>query len=395
MDFNYTPEEEAFRAELAAWLDAHVPQDWPTGDDVDYQDPTYGERLIEWQRTLGKDGWAAISWPRAYGGREASILEQAIYSEEMAKRNAPQQINVIGLGMCGPTIMTWGTEDQKKKYIPKLLSGEHIWVQGFSEPNAGSDVASLRTTAIRDGDEYVLNGQKVWTTYAQFADYVLLLVRTDPDAPKKHKGLSMFIVDLKLPGVSVRPLQQITGDAEFNEIFFDDVRVSKDCLVGPEGEGWKVAITTLMFERVNISGYVMAQRQLEGCLALAQKTTRFGRQVSKDSKIRQKLAKCATELQALHLNELRAMSKRAKGDVPGPEGSIAKLMQSRLAQEIAALSQEVQGPHSQLMPGSAFALEDGAWQRPFLRAQASTIAGGTTAIMRNIIAERVLGLPKD
>lgn len=393
MDFNYTAEEHAFRDELRQWLEAHIPEDWPDEDERDVNVTHYGERLKGWQQTLGQAGWAAISWPKEYGGRAATIMEQVIYSEEMARHDAPPQVNVIGLGMCGPTIMTCGTEAQKQRYLPRLLAGDDVWVQGFSEPNAGSDVASLRTTAVEDGDEFVINGQKVWITFAQHADYMMALVRTNPDV-KKHKGLSMVIIPLDTAGVTVRPLRQITGGAEFNEVFFDNVRIPKEHLIGERDDGWRVAITTLMFERVNVSSFVMIQRALERVLALAQQTKRNGRTAAQDPIIRQKLAQYAIELKALHLNEMRALSRRVKGEAPGPEGSVAKLMQSRLAQGIAALAIEIEGPYSQLMGGSAFAVEDGRFQRPFLRAQASTIAGGTTAIMKNIVSERVLGLPK-
>lgn len=394
MDFTYTPEEEGFRQELRDWLEEHLPESPPKRGQAGFDSARYTEFLIEWQRTLGKDGWAAIQWPKEYGGRGASIIEQAIYGEEMARHDAPQQVNVIGLGMCGPTIMTCGTEEQKRRYLSKLLSGEHLWCQGFSEPNAGSDVAALRTSAVEDGDAFILNGQKVWITFAQHCDYCLLLVRTNPDVPK-HKGLSMLILDMKSEGVTVRPLTQLTGEAEFNEIFFDNVRVPKENLVGATDDGWRVAITTLMFERVNISTFVQAQRALDSVVALAQNTRRNGHTAAADPIIRQRLAQRAVELKALHLNELRALTRRARGETPGPEGSVAKLIQSQLIQAITALAMEIEGPASQIMPGSPHAVEEGAWQFPFLRSQASTIAGGTTAVMRNIIAERVLGLPKD
>ena len=393
MDFHYTPDEEAFRGELRAGLDAHVPQDWPDAHDRDVNDPEYGARLKAWQRTLGQDSWAAINWPKEFGGRAASIMEQAIYSEEMARYDAPPQVNVIGLGMCGPTIMTCGTEEQKQRYLPRLLSGEDVWVQGFSEPGAGSDVAGLRTAAVEDGDDFIVNGQKVWITFAQHADYLMALVRTNPDVPK-HKGLSMLIVPLDTPGVTVRPLKQITGDAEFNEIFFDNVRIPKANLIGDQDDGWRVAITTLMFERVNVSSFVQIQRGLERVVRLAQDTTRGGRPLSEDPLVRDRLAQLNTELKCLHLNELRALSKRARGDVPGPEGSVAKLLQSSLAQKVAALAVELQGPFSQLMENTPYHDGDGSLSRGFLRSQAATIAGGTTAIMKNIISERVLGLPK-
>ncbi len=393
MDFNYTTDEIAFRDELRSWLEANIPTDWPDEDERYADESGYAARLKGWQRTLGDGGWAGISWPKEYGGRQATIIEQAIYSEEMARHDAPPQMNVIGLGMCGPTIMMCGTEEQKQQYLPRLLTGKDIWAQGFSEPNAGSDVASLRTTAVEDGDDFIINGQKVWTTVAHHADYVLALVRTNPDV-RKHKGLSMVIIPMDAAGVTVRPLKQMTGDAEFNEIFFEDVRIPKSNMIGDKDDGWRVAITTLMFERVNISSFVMIQRSLERIIELARSVKRNGKPVSEDPVIRQKLAQYQIELQALHLNELRALSKRVKGAVPGPEGSVAKLMQSMLGQKIAHLAIEIQGPFSQLMRGSGYAIDEGRFQRPFLRAQASTIAGGTTAIMKNIISERVLGLPK-
>ncbi len=256
MDFNYSPEDEAFRRELHGWLEANPPKDLKARGDIDMmheETPDDWGRRLQWHRRMHAAGWVGISWPKEYGGRGASLIQQIIYNEEMALAGAPPLVNGLGIMLVGPTLIHWGTEEQKKRYVPKILSAEEIWCQGYSEPGAGSDLASLQTRAVEEGDYFIVNGQKVWTSDAHHADWCILLVRTDPDAPK-HKGISYMLVDMHSPGITVRPLVQITGDSGFNEVFFEDVKVPKKNLIGEKNQGWQVAITTLMFERSGIGG---------------------------------------------------------------------------------------------------------------------------------------------
>lgn len=308
MDFDYTPQEEEFRHELRSWLETNPPEgyDPETFDAID-PDVRYGLKF-KWQKKLHAANLVGIHWPKEYGGRGATIIEQTLYQQEMARTGSPGFANPLGISLVGPTLMHWGTEEQKQRYIPKILSADEVWCQGYSEPGSGSDLASLQTRAVEDGDSFVVNGQKVWTSYAHKADYCILVTRPDPDAPK-HKGLSYLLVDMKSPGITVRPLTQMTGDAEFNEVFLEDVRVPKANIVGEKNQGWHVAVTTLMFERAHF----------------------------------------ATELL---------------------------------------------GPYGQIAVGEERGLDGGYWSRCALRSRLYTIAGGTSEIMRNIVGDRVLGLPK-
>jgi alkylation response protein AidB-like acyl-CoA dehydrogenase len=297
--------------------------------------------------------------------------------------------------MAGPTIITHGTDAQKMRFLQKILSGEEIWCQGFSEPNSGSDVAAARTRAELKGDEFVVNGQKVWTTLGHIAQWCMLLVRTDPDAPK-HRGLSYLLVDMKTPGVTVKPLRQMTGEAEFNELFFDDVHVPRENLVGGMGDGWRVATTTLMNERgTSALASVMRYRIVfDEIVDLARNTIREGRPATQDPVVRQQLAQFFVELEMMRFTNYRTFSKILKGGDPGPEGSMSKLTWSELNQRMMEFVMALEGPASQLMRGSPHAVEGGRWQHHFLRSRANTIEAGTSEIQRNIIAERVLGLPK-
>ena len=303
---------------------------------------------------------------------------------------------IVTHGMAVPVLFTCGTEEQKKKYLPKILDGTHIWCQGFSEPDAGSDVANVSTMAIKEGDRYIVNGQKVWTSAAHMSDYCLLLVRTDPDSAK-HKGLSYLLVDMKAPGVDVRPMTQITGESEFNEIFFDNVEVPVDMLLGQEGMGWQIAITTLMFERVMGDVVIGAayEKNMERMLDMAANTKRSGRPVIEDPVYRQQLAQSYIEIMALKNHGLRNFSQQLKGGIPGPEGSIGKLLWSEPNQRLSEAALGMQGPNSQVTTGSPWAIDDGLWQYAYLRSKGNTIEAGTSEIQRNIIGERVLGLPKD
>jgi alkylation response protein AidB-like acyl-CoA dehydrogenase len=337
-----------------------------------------------------------LHWPRAYGGRGATILEQAIFYDEMARARAPELPNPIGLDMAGPAIIAHGSEEQKRRHLPRILSADHIFCQGFSEPNAGSDLAALETRAERRDGHYLVNGQKVWTSYAHYANWCILLVRTDPRAPK-HKGLTYLVVDMRSPGITLRPLRQLSGDAEFNELYFENVAVPAENVVGREHGGWEVAITTLMFERGPraLSRQLILRQGLAELLELARTTERGGVPVSKDPVVRQRLAQAWIDAEALRLSNLRILTRLLHGEPPGPEGSASKLLFSETWQRVLELGLEIQGPYAALWQGSPRAVAEGWWQFRMLRSRGDTIAGGTSEIMRNILAERVLGLPKD
>jgi alkylation response protein AidB-like acyl-CoA dehydrogenase len=318
-----------------------------------------------------------------------------IFDEEMAAQKAPQLLNVLGLEIVGPTILVHGTEEQKRAHAAKILSGEEIWSQGYSEPNSGSDLASLQTRAIEQGDHFVVTGQKVWTSLAFYADWCLLLVRTNPDATK-HLGLSCLLVDMKSPGITVKPLRTLTGDSEFNEVFFEDVKVPKQNLLGNLDHGWRVIITSLMFERQGLGFFfTFAQkRHYDDLLTTARRTTRYGTSVLRDPQIRQKMAQAYIETELLKLNNYRALTHLLRGHPPGPEGSLPKLQWAESNQTLQQLAVDIQGAQGQLYQGDPSATDDAYWQYGFLRARANSIEGGTSEIQRNIIAERVLGMPK-
>jgi alkylation response protein AidB-like acyl-CoA dehydrogenase len=322
-------------------------------------------------------------------------MEELILAEEMAVAKAPPILNILGVGMAGPTIVAYGTEAQKKRYPAKILSCEEIWCQGYSEPNAGSDLASLQTRAVRDGDHFVINGQKVWTSIAHMSDFMMLLARTDPEAAR-HKGITYFLLDMRSPGVTVKPLKQLTGDTEFNEVYFDSVRVHESQILGGLNNGWQVGLTTLMFERLAL-GFGLQVRlriALDGLVELARGTERDGRPASKDARIRQKLAQLWIDTEAFKYTGARAVTKLLKGELPGPEASTGKMGWVDTHQRLQEVAMDIQGPYSQLVRGSRWAVADGLWQHTFLRSRANSIEGGTTEIQKNIIGERVLGLPK-
>jgi len=393
MDFTYSPAEEKFRQEVRSWLDANLPEDLREGRDEELALSERWERHRAWHKKLYEGGWVGIWWPKEYGGRGASVIEQVIFNEELARSGAPAGVNMNGITLLGPTLMHWGTEEQKQRFLPKILPAEEIWCQGYSEPGSGSDLASLQTRAVEDGDDFVVNGQKVWTSQAQHSDWCFLLVRTDPAAPK-HQGISYILVDMHSPGVTVRPLVQITGDAEFNEVFFEDVRVPKKNLVGELNRGWMVAITTLMFERVATGGYFRFEKTLPQLIDLARRMELDGRPALEDTSVRQQLAQFAIEAEALKYNELRGLTRRLKGQPPGPEGSLSKITTTELNLRIANFAMELLGPYAILEKGSPFAIDRARWSHRMLGARAGTIAAGTNEIQRGIIGERVLGLPK-
>jgi alkylation response protein AidB-like acyl-CoA dehydrogenase len=397
MDFRFSAEDEAFRQELRAWLQKNRPTQNSADDDhTDFMhegSKDDWQRRLNWHRRMHAGGWVGISWPKEYGGRGATLTQQLIYNEEMAAARTPQLVNGLGIMLVGPTIIHWGTEEQKKRYVPKILSGEEIWCQGYSEPGSGSDVASLQTRAIEEGDYFIVNGQKVWTSDAHHADWCILLVRTDPSAPK-HKGISYVLVDMHSPGVTVRPLVQITGDANFNEVFFEDVKVPKKNLIGEKNQGWQVAITTLMFERSGIGGGRDLLGQVHELADLARAVRSNGKTAWDDSSVRQKISGFAGEALALKYTGFRQLTRRLKGLPPGPEGSVLKLGTSELNLKMNKFAMELLGPYAQLEFKAPFAVDRGIWSYRMLASRALTIAGGTSEIQHNIIGERVLGLPK-
>lgn len=393
MDFRDTPAEAAFRKDVRNWLDVNLPAD----HGAQFAGHSGEERIDsmrEWQRTLHSGGWAGVTWPKEYGGRGASLVEQAIFYQEMARAKAPQPVNVIGIGMAGPTIIAHGTEEQKRRYLPEILSAEEIWCQGFSEPGAGSDLAGLRSAAVEDGDHYVINGQKVWTTFAHIADWCIFLARTDPTAPK-HKGITYFLVDMRSPGIEIRPLRQMTGTAEFNELFLTDVRVPRENIVGQVNDGWRIAMTTLLHERGTL-GFALsvgAQVALAELIDLAKRTRRGGKPAIEDPGVRQRIAQLHVEVEGMRLSNYRALTGIMRTGIPGPEGSLGKLVWSETMQRLGDLAMEILGPAA-LLDVDAKDPEVRRWQYVHLRSRAHTIEAGTSEILRNIVAERVLGLPR-
>ena len=396
MEFNWSDEDEAFRHEFRSWLDKNLPKEHKHDDGLGMMREDGADdwkRRLEWHRKMHSGGWVGISWPKEYGGRGASLVQQLIYNEELARANPPMLVNGLGIMLVGPTIIHWGTEEQKKRYVPKILSGEEIWCQGYSEPGAGSDVASLQTRAVEEGDYFIVNGQKVWTSDAHHADWCILLTRTDPEAPK-HKGISYILVDMHSPGVTVRPLVQITGDANFNEVFFEDVKVPKKNLMGEKNQGWQVAITTLMFERSGIGGGRDMLGQVKELKTLAKMMSHNGGSAWDNSDVRQKISQFACEASAIKYTGYRQITRRLKGLPPGPEGSVLKLAASELNVRMNKFAMELLGPYSQMEFKAPFAMDKGKWSYRMLSSRALTIAGGTSEIQHNIIGERVMGLPK-
>ena len=398
MDFSYSASEQAFRDEIRAWLAANVPGDFGTPA---WPKPTEEKAMwalaLDWTAKLHEAGWIGIDWPKEYGGRAASAIESFIFQEELSRYRTPRPVGIIGVGMAGPTIMAHGTDAQKAAHLKNILSGEDIWCQGFSEPNAGSDLAALKTSAVENGSHYVLNGQKIWTSYAHLADWCLLLARTDANAGGKHRGMTYFIVDMKSPGIDVRPLRQLTGDSEFNEVFFKDVEVPKENILGAEGNGWSVAITTLMHERVNIAAYYygILKRTLTDVVSLTKRIQRNGRPLCEDPIIRQKLARFYCEVETQRLNNLRMRAQASSSDGPGPIGSIFKLLYANTHMALLELPLDILGPYAELLPKSPeYNAENGSWMPNFLRSRANSIEGGTNEILLNILADRVLGLPR-
>jgi len=394
MDFSFSPSEEKMRMELRQWLEQHLPEGWLEGKTDLPEDPyERAEFLRQWQRTLYEGGWAGISWPKEYGGRGATLMEEVVYEQEMARVKAPPVLNVIGIYMVGPTLLQIGTEEQRRKYVPKILSGEEIWCQGYSEPNAGSDLASIQTRAERKNGKWVINGQKIWTSYAHVADRCFLLARTD-NTGKKHEGITAFLVDMHQPGVETRPIHQMNDQRDFNEVYFNDVEVDDADVVGEVGDGWRVGLILLSHERVGIARWVFRlQGQFEELVAMTKKLERHGRPLIEDPFVRQQLMSFYARTKAALFTYYRHLTKQQKTGYPGPEGSMDKLVSGTLIQEMTAYAVSLQGAYGPLWKEDA--VDDISWQNAFLRAFGHTIEGGTSEIQKNIVAERILGLPKD
>jgi alkylation response protein AidB-like acyl-CoA dehydrogenase len=382
MDLRDTPDEAAFRAEARAWLEQNIPTEvaGPRSSEAAYE-----AAWRDWSRKLSAKGYAGLTWPKEYGGSSAPYSHQAILLEEIARAEAPQHMSVIGLGMAGPTIIAHGTEEQKQRYLAKILSADEIWCQGFSEPGAGSDLAAVRTSARLEGDHFVVDGQKVWSSFAHVADWCILVTRSDP-ASVKHAGLTYLLVDMHSPGVETRPLRQITGEAEFNEIFFTGVQVPVENVLGEVGQGWAVAMTTLLHERATLGFALTANLEVN----LRKLITLAKGRIDGNPLLRDRVAHEWIELHALRLTNYRALSQLMKTGMPGPEGSVSKLTWSEANQRLTKLALELLGPESQLWNGDG----GGYWQYQQLRSRGNTIEAGTSEILRNIIAERVLGLPR-
>jgi alkylation response protein AidB-like acyl-CoA dehydrogenase len=396
MDFSYTPAEQEFRNGLRAWLADALPSGW--GETVFEPEDEHERAMfrLAWERKLHEGGWAGINWPLEYGGRGATLIERGIFAEEMARARAPEGINIIGHNLAGTTILAHGTEAQKRRYLAPIISSDEVWCQGFSEPNAGSDLASVRTRAERRGDKYIVNGQKIWTSYAQYAQWCFALVRTNPGVPK-HKGLSFLLIDMKSPGISIRPLRQISGESEFNETFFDDVEVPVENLVGEENDGWRIAMTTLAYERGPedaLGRQVRFKQELDKLIGTLAGLKRDGRSAIDDPGLRRRLGKAITEVEVIRLSSLRSFSKYGNGEDRGPDASVLKLYWSHAAQNMYELGMDALGPLAPLAGGDGNAAAEGRFQLSWLQSKAFTIYSGSSEVQRNIIGERMLGLPK-
>ena len=397
MNFDDTPQEAAFRAEARNWVQANAPKEF----EAELSQASLGRISLKsadmvavgksWQKKKSDAGWACLSWPKEYGGRGASPIEKVIWQQEEGVYGKLTQPFQIGEGMCGPTVMAFGSEADKRERLPKLASGEEIWCQLFSEPAGGSDVAGLRTRAERDGDDWIVNGQKIWTSGAHYSDYGILITRTDPTVPK-HKGLTMFFLDMKSPGVEIKPIRQANGQSEFNEVYFTDVRIPDSQRLGEVGDGWNVSLTTLMNERMSIGASVATgfPELFDYCSSLVVD----GRPAIEDRAVRAKLANWAVKASGLKYTAFRSISALSRGERPGPENSIGKLVAGAMIQEVATYALDLQGAAG-VVSDPADAEVEGKFQAMLLRSPATRVEGGTDEILRNIIAERVLGLPGD
>jgi|SRR5665213_417232 len=388
MDLGFSAEEEDFREEVRTWLARNLPTDWRNGGVGGYREDADQDLQRKWQQRLHEGGWLKLSWPRESGGRAATPVMQAIYHEEIAKAGAPVILGRLGVSLLAPTLLVHGSADQKAAYVEKILSGELVFCQGFSEPDAGSDLAGLRARAERQDGHWVLNGQKTWSSGAHYADKSFLLARTDPDAPA-HKGISFFLVDMHQPGVEVRPIRQMTGGGEFGEIFLSGAVVDDRDLVGQPGDGWKIAMTVFGFERGGLAQAARFERAVAQLATMAR-----DRGVGSDPMVRQKVAQAQIEAHVFRVIGLRNLTSAQHGRAPGAEASATKLYWSEMDKRLQETAVGLQGPYGALAPDSPFAIEEGRWQYGWMWAQAETIYAGSSEIQRNIIAERVLGLPR-
>jgi alkylation response protein AidB-like acyl-CoA dehydrogenase len=394
MDLSYSKQDEAFRTDVGAWMEKNVPKKDKSFSDLPPHDPGRIGRSKEWQRTLHEAGYVAMSWPKEYGGQgDTDVMHQTIVNEELVLARAPGLIGASGLTMLGPTLLQCGTDEQKQRYLPKVLTGEEIWCQGYSEPGSGSDLASLRTRAELVGDEFIVNGQKVWTSGAQFSDWIFCLVRTDPDAPK-HRGISYLLIDMKSQGITVRPLVQMTGDAGFNEVFFEDVRVPRENLVGELNQGWMVANATLFHERNMLGSTTRTQLMMQNLIRLARTHQRYGKPAAEDPIMRQKLSDLLTRVEAMKYHSLRQLTDVINGRKPGVGAMVNKLVGTELNHDICAFALEIMNSYAPLKRGADHAIDNGMWQYEFMFTLGLIIGGGTSQIQKNIISERGLGMPK-
>src|SRR3989454_8176739 len=394
MDFRFTAEEEAFRKEVHDFIEAECPREL-RGGGVSFFDQV--GHLFAWRKKVAGKGWVAPAWPKESGGAGIPVMEQFIYSMETARMRAPAPIFIGGLAVAviGPTIIIYGSEEQKQEHIPPILAGQTMWCQGFSEPGSGSDLASLQTRAVKDGDDYVINGQKIWTTLAHMSQYMLLLARTDPDVPK-HKGLSYFIVPMNSPGVTVRPLMNMAGTHEFNEVFFDNVRIPAQNLVGEENRGWYQAVTTLDIERSNIGSAVGQQQNVEDLIKFARDNQSDGVvRIKSDPALRTELAERYLETEVAMSLSSRVVSMQSKGMIPNYEDSAVKLYSMKLNQRITNTGDRHMGLYGPLARGSRLSPMKGRMSYAYIRNVANTIEGGTSEVQRNIVAQRGLGLPRE
>jgi alkylation response protein AidB-like acyl-CoA dehydrogenase len=398
MDLRFSEQDEQYRARLRAWLEAHAATGGGGGGGGIGR-PTGGDLMAAldaaraWQRTLWEAGYVGLSWPRAYGGQEATLTQQVIVTQELARVGTPPLINTIGLTILGPTLVVHGTEDQRRRFLPKILAAEELWCQGFSEPEAGSDLASLRTRAVVDGDELVVTGQKVWTSLAPIADWCFLLARTDPDAPK-HEGISYLLCDMRSPGVTVNPLRNAGGGLHFSEVFFEEVRIPAANIVGELNGGWQIVRTTLEHERSGLSNVLSQEQTLDRIWATAADLDRGGRPASDDPVVARDLARAWMGIEGLRYLGYRTLSAQLAGRPPGAGSSVGKLFASQLRQRLAGLALEVEGPLAQLAKRSPHVVDRGRWVATYFDALGHSIGGGTAEIQRNTIAERILGLPR-
>jgi alkylation response protein AidB-like acyl-CoA dehydrogenase len=395
MDLSFSPADEQYRTRLRAWLEEQTARLADAGSVMS----TGGDIMAalqfarDWQRTLWEAGYVGLAWPKEYGGQEASLTEQVIVAEELARVRTPPLINTIGLSILGPTLVAHGTDAQRHRFLPKILTAEELWCQGFSEPEAGSDLAALRTRAVLDGDEFVVSGQKVWTSMAPIADWCFLLVRTDPDAPKRE-GISYLLCDMRTPGIDVQPLRNAAGGIHFSEMFLDDVRIPRENLVGELHGGWQIVRTTLANERSGLSGVLALEQNLDRLRATAARLTRDGRPVAQDPGIRRELAQRWIEIEGLRHLGYRTLSAQLSGGEPGAGASVGKLFASEVRRRLTHTALAVEGPLAQVTKRSPHVVDRGRWTASYFDAIGHSIGGGTAEIQRSTIAERVLGLPR-